>query len=71
VTWACVGSCSGLLDTLRAAWLLLQVLIEDYLVWKAQWERTHGVEYGWRPTKVRSVVQPSQAIGAEGRYAVV
>ena len=49
----------------------MQVLIEDYLVWKAQWERTDGVEYGWRPSNVRSVVQPSRAVGAEGRFAVV
>lgn len=50
---------------------MMQVLIEDYIVFKAAWERTHGVEFGWRPLNVRSVVRPSQAVGAEGRFAIV
>ena len=50
---------------------MTQVLVEDYLVWKAQWERTHGIQFGWRPPHVRSVVRPQQAVGAEGRFAIV
>jgi len=45
--------------------------VEDFLVFKAQWERTQGLQFGWRPSDVRSVVRPKQAVGAEGRFAIV
>lgn len=47
-----------------------QVLVEEYLVFKAQWQRTFGNRFGWRPN-VRSVVRPGARVGAEGRVAVV
>lgn len=49
---------------------VFQILVEEYLVFKAQWQRTSGHKYGWRPN-VRSVVRPGAKVGAEGRVAVV
>ena len=46
------------------------MLVEEYLVFKAQWQRTFGPRYGWRPN-VDSVVRPGAKVGAEGRVAVV
>ena len=48
----------------------MQVLVEEYLVFKAQWQYTYGPQFGWRPD-IASVVRPGVKVGAEGRVAVV